>query len=193
MGKKKRRKAKEVGKQHELPGGFWRQIFAILMIALAIMLVLTWFGSGGSLLNTVHSALLFAIGFAVYLLPPLLVLLAISIFKSDDSKLPITIWIASLLLIAWFAGAFGVPTIGETARTGGVLGEWLGGLATQLLDRAVAIFIFIVLIFITTLFVLSINAKTFFKAIINIFRPSKRKEDEKNARIARDLADDRIP
>ena len=33
---------KEAPVEHELPGGFWRQIFAVLMIALALFLVWSW-------------------------------------------------------------------------------------------------------------------------------------------------------
>ena len=47
------RKTREVAPEHELPGGFWRQVVAVLMIALAVFLVLTWFGSGGEALNKV--------------------------------------------------------------------------------------------------------------------------------------------
>ena len=40
------RKTREVAPEHELPGGFWRQVVAVLMIALAVFFVMTWFGSG---------------------------------------------------------------------------------------------------------------------------------------------------
>ena len=33
--------AKDVAPEHELPGGFWRQVIAVLMIALAVFFVLT--------------------------------------------------------------------------------------------------------------------------------------------------------
>ena len=49
------RKTKEVAPEHELPGGFWRQVIAILMIAISIVLIMTWFGSG-YILTLVQSA-----------------------------------------------------------------------------------------------------------------------------------------
>ncbi|MBQ2659723.1 hypothetical protein IJF85_01980, partial [Candidatus Saccharibacteria bacterium] len=48
----KRSAKREPQVTHELPGGFWRQIVAVLMIALAVFFVVTWFGHGGSALNT---------------------------------------------------------------------------------------------------------------------------------------------
>jgi S-DNA-T family DNA segregation ATPase FtsK/SpoIIIE len=185
MAKKRGKKHKEVGKTHELPGGFWRQITALIMIALAILLVLTWFGSGGSILNNIHTGGNFLIGFATYLLPVLLVYLAVAIFRSDDNKLPITIWIASILTIIWFAGAFGVPTINQPNPTGGILGEFLNSLITQLVEPSVAVFIYIVLILVTVLFVLAKTPLALFRSISKIFRTSKSEEDTENAKVMR--------
>ena len=76
MAKKRgRKKQYELGPTHELPGGFWRQIIALLMIAAAILLVVTWFGKGGTVLATIHQSCLWAIGYATYLIPVLLIYL----------------------------------------------------------------------------------------------------------------------
>jgi S-DNA-T family DNA segregation ATPase FtsK/SpoIIIE len=178
---KKRKKNKEVGKKHELPGGFWRQVFALVMIVIAVLLVMTWFGSGGDILHRIHQGGTHAIGYAIYLLPLLLAYLGVSIFRSDDNKLPIAVWVASALMIVWFSGVFGVPTIGEATQTGGVVGEWMNGVVTQLVDPGVAIFIYIVLILVTVLFVLSVSPLAMFRAIGKALRTSKRGEDEENA------------
>lgn len=182
--KRGRKVAKDPAPEHELPGGFWRQVMAVLMLALAVFFVMTWFGSGGEVLENVDSGLFFLIGYAKFLVPVLLVYLAIRIFRSQDNRLPVAMWVASILMIFWAAGVTGIPTIGKENPTGGLLGEWLNILATKLLDPGVAVFFYIVLIFITTLFILQISPKTVFKSIINLFRPSK-KEDSDNAKIAR--------
>ena len=41
---KKKKNTREVKQQVELPGGWGRQVIAILMIAVAFMLIVTWFG-----------------------------------------------------------------------------------------------------------------------------------------------------
>ena len=185
MAKKKKRN-KEVGKQHELPGGFWRQVFALILIVLAVLLVITWFGSGGDILYQVHEGGLWAIGYAIYLLPLLLVYLGVSIFRSDDNKLPVVVWGASILMVVWFSGVFGVPTVDkDVVQTGGVGGEWLNGLVKQLVEPGVAILIYVVLILITILFVLSVSPLAMFRAIGRMLRVSKRQEDEENAKVAR--------
>ncbi|MDR3298145.1 MAG: DNA translocase FtsK 4TM domain-containing protein [Candidatus Nomurabacteria bacterium] len=190
MAKKRGKKNKEVAKAHELPGGFWRQVVALLMIVVSILLVVTWFGSGGNILNNIHGGGLWAVGYAIYLLPVLLVYLAVSIFRSADNKLPITVWLASMLMIVWFAGMFGVPTIGKEDPTGGKLGEALNGAVTQLVDPGIAIFIYIVLVLITILFVLSKTPMALFRAIQKTFRSNKSKEDVANAKIMRQATDE---
>ncbi len=186
--KRKARKTKEVAKQHELPGGFWRQVMAVIMIALAVILVITWFGNGGSLLNNVHAGLLWLIGYGTYATPVLLVYLAVKIFRSDDNTLPKAMWAASILMILWLAGAFGIPTIGQNQPTGGVVGVALNGLVTQILEPGVAILIYVLLIFITALFILQTNPITVFKWLARIFRTDKKQESDENAKVSRAIA-----
>ena len=185
-----RKATKEVAPQHELPGGFWRQVVAVLMIAAAIVLVMTWFGSGGSALNMIHSGTTFAIGFAAYLIPVLLVYLAVMIFRSDNNRLPVAMWLAAGLMLVWAAGVTGIPTIGAENPTGGAVGDWLNNLVTQILNPGVAVFIYIVLIFITAIFILQTNPATVFKAIFSVFKSPKKKEDVKNAKLANQASGD---
>lgn len=184
--KGKRKSSKEAPKTHELPGGFWRQVVAFLMIVMAVILVMTWFGEGGNLLNIIHEGLYIAIGYAEYFVPILLVYLAIKIFRSEDNKLPTAMWVAGILMILWMAGVAGIPTIRNTdQRTGGLLGMGLNSVVIQILDQGVAVFIYVVLIFITAIFMLQKSPLSVFRALKNIFRTSRKKEDEANARVAR--------
>lgn len=180
--------AKDVAPEHELPGGFWRQVIAVLMIALAVFFVMTWFGSGGKVLNDVDSASFFLIGYAKFLLPVLLVYLAVKIFRTPGNKLPVAVWIASVLMVCWAAGITGIPTIGAENPTGGVLGTGLNTVAVQILEPGVAVFIYIVLIFITALFILQVSPVMLFKKIASIFKSDKKDEDAKNAKLMKEAA-----
>ena len=185
MAKRKRKSAsKDVAPEHELPGGFWRQVGAVLLLAVAVILVMTWFGSGGTLLNNIHQGSLYLIGYAAYFIPILLVYLAVMIFRSETNKLPLSTWIASILMVAWLAGIFGIPTIGLKNPTGGILGEGLNSLAVQILDKGVVFFVYAVLIFLTGIFILSISPASVFRFIRSLFK-SKKDEDKENAKIAR--------
>ena len=186
----KKRQQREPGSTHELPGGFWRQIIALLMIAAAILLVVTWFGKGGTVLAAIHSAGIWSIGYATYLIPILLVYLAVLIFRSNDNRVPVTVWVASILIVVWFSGMFGVPSIGKPNPTGGNLGELLNLLATKLVDQSVAFFIYVVLILITVLFLLSKTPLALFRAVRDLLHTNKVKEDASNARIMRENANE---
>lgn len=182
--KSSKARAKEVAPEHELPGGFWRQIKAVLMLVLAVILIFAWLGDGGPVLNTATDWLMKAIGYAEYAIPVLLVWLAVKIFRSEDNRLPVVMWITSLLMIVWVSGLAGLPTIGQPDPTGGYLGEWLNGMMTQIVNPGVAVFIYIVLMFVTAIFVLQTNPMTVFRAVFGVFHTGE-KEDKHNARVAR--------
>ncbi len=168
----KRRTTKDVKPEHELPGGFWCQIIAVLMIALALFFVITWFGHGGTVLNKVHEFFLNIIGFAAYFIPALLVYLAVKIFRSENNRVAVPVYVASLLMIFWISG------VAAIWQNGGLLGSWLNSLATNVLDQGVVIFIYILLIFVTTAFILQLSPITFFKGTKNLVKPGKKIEQD---------------
>ena len=162
------RPVKEAKPEHELPGGFWRQTIAVLMIALSLFFVITWFGQGGNVLNEVHKFFLSIIGFAAYFIPVLLVYLAVKIFRSEDNRVAVPVYIASFLMIFWISG------IAAIWQNGGHVGNWLNSLMTNILNQGVVILIYIVLILITAAFILQISPVTFFKGTKNIVKPGKK-------------------
>ena len=106
MAKKRRgrkKKAPEVVNKHELPGGFWRQVVAFLMIVFAVLLVVSWFGdSGGKLLSTVRDFMLNLIGWTYYLLPAMLVYLSVLVFRAPDNRIDPPVTVSSILMLFWF-------------------------------------------------------------------------------------------
>ena len=173
--KKRKSAKKEAPIEHELPGGFWRQIAAILMIALALFIVITCVGQGGTILNHVHQFFYQGLGFAAYFIPALLVYLAIKIFRSEDNRVAIPVYIASILMIVWIAGAAAIW------KSGGIVGDWLNTLATNVLSQGVVIFIYIILIFITTAFILQLSPVTFVKGTKNFVKNGRRPASEEDS------------
>lgn len=161
---------KEAPVEHELPGGFWRQIIAILMIALALFFVITWFGHGGSVTSKIHETILKGLGIATYTIPALLVYLSVRIFKSENNRVAIPVYIASVLMVLWISG------IGAIWNDGGLVGGWLNTIMTKALDQGFVIFIYIILVFITTAFILQLSPITFFKGTKNLVKTNKKVE-----------------
>lgn len=176
MAKKRGRKRsnKEVAPTHELPGGWWRQIFAIVMIAVAIFCVVTWFGYGGSFFNEAHKWVQFGIGHAAYVMPILLVYLAVKIFRAENNRVAPAVWAASFLMIIWISGIAGIN------KNGGEVGEFLYGITTEFLDSSVIILIYAILIFITALFILQLSPITLFSDVKNLFEKKASGDEEVN-------------
>ena len=187
MANKKRgrnKKSQEVANNHELPGGFWRQIMAFLMIVCAILFIVAWLGSGGVALKAVNDFFMKVFGYTTYLMPFILVYLAVLIFRAPDNRLDVSVWVASCLIIFWFSGVFGVPSYGTPEPTGGIIGDGLNSVMVANLDKGVSIFIYVVLIIITALFMYAETPAALFRKITGIFK-SKESEDADNANVIR--------
>ena len=186
MAKKRGRKKKAPEIQRrELPGGFWHQIGAVLMIAVSIILVAAWFGQGGVALNTAQDFLMKAIGYTTFLLPFILIYLAVMIFRADDNRLDPSVWIASFLMILWFSGVFGISSHGAHNAHGGAVGTFLNNFMLKLVEGGIAYFIYIVLILITALFMYAETPAALFRRIGALFATSKTDEDADNAKVMR--------
>lgn len=157
-----KRTKKEAPVEHELPGGFWRQIFAVILLALALFFVITWFGQGGTITNNIHQFILTGLGFASYFIPPLLVYLAVKIFRAPDNRVAVPVYFSSLLIIIWLSG------IAAIWHNGGIIGNGLNSLMLNVLSPTAVIFIYLILIFITALFMLQLSPLTLFKGAKNL-------------------------
>lgn len=143
-------------------------MLAVLMLALSLFFVITWFGHGGTFLNTVHETILKGIGLATYFIPALLVYLAVKIFRSDTNRVALPVYIFSVLMLLWLSG------IGAIWHNGGIVGDWLNGVMTQALDQGFVIVIYIILIFVTLAFIFQLSPLTFFRGTKNLVKSSKK-------------------
>ena len=168
---------KEARVEHELPGGFWRQVIAILMIALALFFVITWFGHGGSALNAIHEFMISGIGLATYSIPALLIYLAVKKLRSDDNRIAVVVYIACIFMVIWVSG------IAAIWNQGGHLGKWLNDIMTKALDQTFVIAIYIVLVFITMAFILQLSPVTFFKGTKNLVKTNKKAEQKESSKL----------
>lgn len=181
MAKRKTKKRIESQPQHEVPSGFWRQVVAVGMVVMALMLVLTWFGSGGSLLESAAKGVWWLLGWGGYFVPLLLVYLAVKIFRAENNQLSVALWVASLLLVFWMSGIFGLFTVGQVNPTGGIIGEGLNGVVVQFLAPSVAGIIYVVLIFVTMLFILQVSPAVAIKSMRSLVTGKKEMEQEKKS------------
>ncbi|MBB1555812.1 DNA translocase FtsK 4TM domain-containing protein [Candidatus Saccharibacteria bacterium] len=171
--------------QHELPNGFWSQVAAITLIAFSILLIVSWFGGGGQFLNWVRDASLDVIGLATYVLPVISIYVAVQVFKVENNKLPAIMKFASLLLIIWFSGLFGLFRQEHKDSTGGVIGDALNGVMTGLVNVPVGVFIYVLLIVITLLFVLRLSFDDVGSMVKRAVGRGEKSEDEAGVTVIR--------
>ncbi|MBR2695383.1 DNA translocase FtsK 4TM domain-containing protein [Candidatus Saccharibacteria bacterium] len=169
-------------KKQELPGGWGQQVFALILLAISVILVATWF-SGEK--NEAYKIVFSIIGNGMYVIPFLFTYLAVKIFRSEDNRLPAIVWIVSVLLIVFAAGASGVSTYGEKGAHGGAVGQWVNELILPMFGQGTTVFVYVVLIAVCLLFILQKTPSAVVKGL-----KGSLKGKEKNAEVA--ISDDEI-
>jgi len=189
---RKRSSAKQQQPQHTLPEGFWAQVGAVALLALSLLLVISWFGVGGPILDWMQGAFKNVFGYGGYVIPFLAAYVAIEIFRADENRLPSVMKFASILVVLWFTGLFGLSKNANGSSNGGYIGDTLNGAMLALVDSGVAVFVYVLLIVMTTLFVLRLSPM----AIVNKLRemmPEMDPEQAKNVEIMRKAQATKIP
>ena len=187
MAKKRGRKKKapEAKNTYEVPNVFWKQVGAVFMMVFAVILVAAWFKpDNAKAIVVMHEWLLMVFGYATYLLPFILIYLAVKIFRADGNNLPTVVWFASVIMLILFCGVFGAPSYQSTNQTGGIVGNFMNGLTVKNIGIGLSILIYVVLIVVTALFMYAETPAQLFDKIRNIFR-AKTEEDSENARVMR--------
>ncbi|HEU0266746.1 MAG TPA: DNA translocase FtsK 4TM domain-containing protein [Candidatus Saccharimonadaceae bacterium] len=192
MAKKKRKSTrskksqKQLAPQHTLPSGFWAQVSAVVLIALAILLVVTWFSAGGPVLLAFAHGLQWVAGIAVYVVPLLFVYLAVEIFRSENNRVSNVVYVASFLLVCWLAALGGLLMLKVGGGgDGGAIGSMLAHGMLMLVNKPVAVFIYVLLALITVLFVLSITPMSVLRAFAALFRSGEENETSENVKVMR--------
>lgn len=187
MAKKKKRSSKKKqsdSPQHNLPIGFWAQVGAVTLIALSLLLVVAWFNAGGPVLNWLNDAIISAVGYSVYLLPLLFVYVAVEVFRAEENRLPFVMKFATVLIIFWFSGLFGLYDGENNQGTGGFLGDTLNSGVLALVNSGVAAFLYILAILVTALFVVRVSPFAIFQGLWSMVRSDTAEEDQ-NVKVMR--------
>ena len=184
---KSRKKAVPVKPQHSLPEGFWAQVGAVLLITFSLLLIVAWFGVGGPILEWINMAALQTVGYAMYLLPVLLIYVAVEVFRSEENRLPLVMKFAAVLEIIWLSGLFGLLKTTARPDAGGFVGDLINTAMLSMVDGAVAVFVYVLLIIITALFITRTSPFTLMSQLWSWFRRDTT-EDDTNLAVMRRAA-----
>jgi S-DNA-T family DNA segregation ATPase FtsK/SpoIIIE len=192
MAKRKRRsshkrKSAPQAPQHTLPQGFWAQVGALFLIAFSLILILSWFHIGGPILDWLNTAALNTIGYATYVVPLVFIYVAVEIFRAEENRLPFVMKLATAVSLVWFAGLFGLLKNADGKTTGGFVGDTVNSGMLMLVNMGVAAFVYILLIFITALFIIRVSPITIIKKLWQLTRRDT-SEQEANVKVMRNAA-----
>ena len=189
MAKKRKstKKSTPTKPQHSLPVGFWSQVGAVLLILLSLLLVVSWFGVGGPVLQWIDMATIKTVGYTAYTLPILLIYLAVETFRAEENRLPAVVKFAAVLEIVWFSGLFGLLKTSLRPDAGGFVGDILNTATLKMVDSAIAAIFYLVLAFITVLFITQTSPFTVFSKLWQAIKNNS-SEDDNNRSIMKQAA-----
>ena len=172
-----RNKREITREEYELPGGFWRQTFAVVLILIAVVFVASWFGTEASVLRILHDGGSKVIGWAYYFIPVALVFLAVKIFRSEHNKLSAVVYVAMLIMVLLLSGFFGAINY-KTASYGGIIGAFINNYVAANLGSLVSLIIYFVLIFLVAIFILQMSPSAAIKQMKDSVKREKRQVAE---------------
>ena len=165
--------------QHSVQTGFWRQVGAVFLIVIAILIAIGLFGVGGVFPVGFAGVMKWLVGWAAFIMPILFFWQAIQIFRAEDNKLSNVVWFVTIVFLSLSAGLFqlllGDPT------TQGMMNEPLGGegggaigwlicvVLLQWLSVGVTALILAVLAIVLLLFAVSSSPAAVINGIRNLF------------------------
>jgi S-DNA-T family DNA segregation ATPase FtsK/SpoIIIE len=172
MAKKSKRgrkpKNKDLGEPRKV-SPFWKQVYAFLLIVLAIFLLLGGFGTGGAFPEWFFERASWLFGMAAYFLPFTIMYLAIVKFRSEGHTIPFSKLVSALLTPSLLAGMLHIfvdreisASSASAGQYGGQVGHALSSLLLGFLDSTTSFVLLIVLVLISLLFTFSITPKRFF-------------------------------
>ncbi len=171
MAKRKKQTRKRKKQAAVEASSFWPLAGAICLIILAVFILLGGFGGGGPLPNGLFHGTYWALGWAAYYLPIALLFLAITKFRTEDNRVPLTKLISIIISIVSLSTWFYIIGIyqfkgGWVGGHGGNLGKLIGNISLLAITKMPASFVFLTLTIFSILFSLDVSPKIFAKLAV---------------------------
>src|SRR5690606_31004810 len=125
-----------------------------------------------------NQATLDIIGYGVFVVPAIFIYVAVEIFRAEANRIPFVMKLATVVELIWFAGLFGLFKNKQGEATGGYVGDLVNSGILLLVDVGVAIFIYVVLILLTALFITRTSPFTIIKHLWELSRRDTSEQEE---------------
>jgi S-DNA-T family DNA segregation ATPase FtsK/SpoIIIE len=155
---------------------FWRQAFAFALIIFAIFIFLGGFGMGGKLPSWLFDATAWLFGFAAFIVPFILIFLAVHKLRHEEFMIPIGKLLASLLFLVSFSGALHVfidrndaAEVAAAGTYGGQVGNLVSNIMLSFLNDITAFIVLLFLSWIAIMLMFGLSPKVLFQKFKNLF------------------------
>lgn len=156
---------------------FWKQVYAFLLIILALFLILGGFDTGGAFPEWFFEQASWMFGMAAYFVPFTIIYLAIVKIRSENQSIPFGKLVSALmtpLLLSGILHIFIEPSQAASSASAGLYGGQAGYFVSSLLlgflDSTTSFVLLIALILISILFTFSVTPRKFFAWLFSLIR-----------------------
>jgi S-DNA-T family DNA segregation ATPase FtsK/SpoIIIE len=178
----KRKSKKAIDESSKEQNYLWRQVYAFILIILALFLLLGGFGWGGSLPIALFDWAAKGFGLVAYLLAIIFVYWAFVKLKDEKHRLPVGIILSSIFFVFCLSGMLHVfierneaSMAASQGTYGGFIGYWFSGLLMSFLSSMTAFVTFLILAWLAFMVMFGIAPKNMLRSLRNMFR---RKSDD---------------
>ena len=165
---KKKKQTRSKKNQAVEGSSFWPLAGAIILMVIALFILLGGFGGGGPLPNGLFHGAYWALGWAAYYLPLVLIFCGIVKFMTENNKIPLGKLISIIISVASLSTWFFI--IGATYDSGtwvgghgGNLGRMVGNISLLALTKTPASLVFLLVTILAIFFSLGISPKVLAK------------------------------
>lgn len=187
----KKKSVKLAAPKHSLPDGFWPQVGAVVLVILAFLLTLGILNTGGPFPVATKELAAYMFGWAMYVLPLLLVYRAVQVFRAEDNKVPTVVTVATVLFVLFLAGFMQLMSaspvdldLAQAGGGGGVTGWLMAQGMLTMVNAQVGALVMVFGMLIASLFVMSVSPKAIVDQLAAIFRREKSPMLENNVSVA---------
>lgn len=170
-----------------LNAGVPREIIAIILIALAILLTFAMFDFGGALSSSIFNGLRNAIGFVAFLVPLIFMLVAFMLFKPDIYELKMHNYLGFSVFVVSLCGLLHIgvaPTesmqVASDGNGGGLVGYGVASMMLFLLNVPAAATILLALLLISVVVAANSRLSDLYATIQGLFRRGPKEDIQIN-------------
>jgi S-DNA-T family DNA segregation ATPase FtsK/SpoIIIE len=155
---------------------FWRQVYAFALIVIALFIFIGGFGMGGKLPIGLFDMTAWLVGFVAYLVPFVLIFLAVHKLRHEEFIIPFGKLLASLLFVVSLAGALHVFLDREDASQaasvgthGGHIGSIISGVTLSVLNDITSFIVLLFLAWVGFMLMFGLSPRVLLQKFKNLF------------------------